>query len=134
VNEGRLVVLYYVELSSCWRRGLRNGNWQRLGLMDKIFYRAAVWYVRIKNKITNNKMVAQLRCIAQKLKTTISNKILQAGLERVREISAKFEQNGVFIWAPKLKTWLKDSKYIFWLGLSSQSPHGNWVMRNRQLP
>jgi len=26
------------------------------------------------------------------------------------------EEKGVFVWAPRLKDWLKDPDYIFWLG------------------
>jgi hypothetical protein len=28
----------------------------------------------------------------------------------------KGEENGVFVWAPSLKKWLKDPDYVFWLG------------------
>jgi len=127
VNEGRFPVLSYVELSTCWRRGLRNGNWHRLGLMEKIFYRAAVLYTKIESKITSNRIVAQLKCIAQKLGTTISKRILEAGMERARVIFTKFEEKAVFEWAPQLKTWLMDARYIFWLGLNSQPPYNSQI-------
>jgi hypothetical protein len=26
------------------------------------------------------------------------------------------EETGVFVWAPRLRHWLKDPNYIFWLG------------------
>ena len=26
------------------------------------------------------------------------------------------EEEGVFVWAPRLRDWLKDQDYIFWLG------------------
>ena len=40
------------------------------------------------------------------------------GFEKAVEMFEKGEENfeGVFVWAPRLKDWLRDSDYIFWLG------------------
>jgi hypothetical protein len=118
-------MISYVELVSSWRKGLRNGNWWRLGMMDKIFYKAATRYAEIKSKITNNRMITKLKTIADRLKTTIKRKIMEAGIERVKEILSRFGENGVFRWIPQLKTWLKDPRYIIWLAINSQHPRNN---------
>ncbi len=76
----------------------------------------------------NNKIIAQLRSIFEKLENTIRRKIMSKGTERAKEILTKSEENGVFKWAPQLKLWIKDPKYIFWLGLNSQAPHNKWII------
>ncbi len=116
--RGRLVILSCAELMDYWRKGLRNGNWYHLGIMDRIFYRAATWYAKIRSMIMNNRIIAQLRSIAEKLKVAIKGKVMNAGLARVKEMVVKFEENGVFEWAPQVRNWMKDPKYIFWVGLS----------------
>jgi hypothetical protein len=122
---GELVALSYAELQDYWRKGLRNGNWHHLGIMDRIFYRAATWYAKTKSTIMNDGIIAKLRTIAEKLKAAIKGRLMDAGIERVREMTTRFEPNGVFKWVPQLRTWLKDSSYVLWLGLSSQLPHGS---------
>jgi len=29
----------------------------------------------------------------------------------------KGEENGIFVWVPRLRYWLKEPDYVFWLGL-----------------
>lgn len=126
MNGGRSRLISYRELVGCWRRGLNNGNWHRLSLMDRIFYRATVFFARTRGRIVNNTIISHLRGIVEKLRNKVSSTILKAGLERAREILFKFTKNGVLKWAPQLKTWLADPKYLFWLGLNSQPPHSDW--------
>jgi hypothetical protein len=117
----------YVELMDCWRKGLRNRNWYHLRVMDRVFYRAATLYARMRSAIINNGIIAQLKIIAEKLKATIKRRIENAGLERRKEIITGFETTGVFKWIPQLRTWLMDAKYVFWLGLNSLFPRNNWT-------
>jgi len=35
---------------------------------------------------------------------------------RAAEMLERGEEKGVFSWAPRLKDWLKDPSYVFWLG------------------
>jgi hypothetical protein len=90
--------------------------------MERVFYRATMFFAKIKGKITSNTIIARLRGIVDKLRNKISSKILEAGIERAREILLKFRENGVFKWAPQLMVWLTDPRYVFWLGLNSQPP------------
>ncbi|MDF2956351.1 MAG: hypothetical protein OD815_001967, partial [Candidatus Alkanophagales archaeon MCA70_species_2] len=53
-----------------------------------------------------------------KLTETVREKIFMRGLERAMEILEKYEERGVFAWAPSVREWLKDPDYIFWLGRS----------------
>ena len=43
-------------------------------------------------------------------------KIFKRGIWEAVEMLEKGEEEGVFIWAPELRNWLKDPNYIFWLG------------------
>jgi len=76
-----------------------------------------MWYAEIRRKIINMKIIAQLKSIVEKLENTIRKKIMSVGTERAKEILTEFDGNGVFNWAPQLKSWLKETKYVFWLGL-----------------
>ena len=48
--------------------------------------------------------------------------MLKRGLERAKEMMQKYEEEGVFEWAPSLRRWLNDKddkndkNYIVWLG------------------
>ena len=42
--------------------------------------------------------------------------LIKGGFEKAVEMLENGEENGVFVWAPRLKNWLKDPDYIFWLG------------------
>jgi hypothetical protein len=110
-----------------WCKGLRNGNWYRLSSMERVFFRAAACYAKTRSRIINNSIIADLRMIAEKLISSIRRKIVSAGKERAGEMLTEFEDNGVFKWVPQLKKWLKDAKYVFWLGLSLQPSHDIWI-------
>ena len=45
-------------------------------------------------------------------------RIFKKGFERAAEMLEKGEENfeGVFVWAPRLRYWLKGPDYIFWVG------------------
>jgi hypothetical protein len=120
-------------LRDYWRKGLRNGKWRRLRTIDRVFYRAAIWYAKIKSKIMNNKIIAQIRSIFEELGNTIRSEIMNVGIERAKGILTKFEENGVFKWVPQLKLWIKDPRYVFWLGASSQAPHDEWIIRSMRI-
>ncbi|MGB7533318.1 MAG: hypothetical protein WA977_10165 [Halobacteriota archaeon] len=42
--------------------------------------------------------------------------LIKRGFEKAVELLEKGEEKGVFVWAPRLKYWLKEPDYIFWLG------------------
>lgn len=99
------------------RKGFRNGNWRRLGFFERAFFRVSICYAKARGKIVNSRVVANLKSIIEKLTLTLGKRVFTAGLEKSRELLLNFEEKEVFNWAPELKGWLKDPKYIFWLGL-----------------
>ena len=106
----------YAELNATFRKGLRNGNWRRLRFLDKALFRAAMGYAKRGRSIVNGLLVEKLLGLAARLKETRGMRIFKRGFERAAEMLDRGEEKGVFIWAPRLKDWLRDPAYIFWLG------------------
>ena len=57
-----------------------------------------------------------LSALAEKLKETKGMRIFKRGFEKALEMLEKGEEKGVFRWAPRLRDWLSDPDYVFWLG------------------
>ena len=112
----RTIVITYGELKAIFRKGLRNGNWRHLNPFDKALYRASLWYAKHRGGIVNASLVEKLIALAEKLKETKGMKIFKRGFGKAIEMLEKGEENGVFVWAPQLKEWLREPNYIFWLG------------------
>ena len=108
--------LTYKELITSFKKGLRNGNWRKLRFLDKTLYRAAIWYAKRGRSIVNGMLVEKLLELIERLKETKGMRIFKRGFEKAVELLEKGEENGVFVWAPRLRYWLKDPDYIFWLG------------------
>ncbi|MGB7533068.1 MAG: hypothetical protein WA977_08875 [Halobacteriota archaeon] len=108
--------LSYEELLTSFEKSLRNGKWRHLNPLDKALYRASLWYAKYRGSIVSASLVEKLLALAERLKETKGMKIFKRGFEKALEAYKKYEENGVFTWAPQLKGWLKDPGYIFWLG------------------
>lgn len=110
-------MLSYKELFTCFKKGLRNGNWnKRLRFLDKALYRAAMWYAKHGGSIVNELLLEKLSTLAGRLKETRGMRIFKRGFEKTVAILDKGEEKGVFAWVPSLRCWLKDPDYVFWLG------------------
>jgi len=106
----------YADHNATFRKGLRNGNWKKLRFLDKALFRAAMGYAKRGRSIVNGLLVEKLLGLAARLKETRGMRIFKRGFERAAEMLDREEEKGVFVWAPRLKDWLKDPAYIFWLG------------------
>ena len=105
------------ELSTSLRKGRRNGNWKRLNRLQKALYRAALWYAKYRGSIiVNGELVEKLSRLVEKLKETKGMRIFKRGFERALKVLEEGEERGVFAWAPRLRSWLREPDYIFWLG------------------
>ena len=93
---------------------MRNGNWRKLEFLDKALYRAAMGYAKRGVSIVDGKLLENLLGLVARLKETRGMRIFKMGFEKAVELLDK--GNGIFVWAPRLKDWLKDPDYIFWLG------------------
>jgi hypothetical protein len=65
----------------------------------------------------NNKVILNLKVILEKLTWTFHKEVFITGLKRSRKLLRNLEEAKVFKWASKLRGWLQNPKYIFWLGL-----------------
>ena len=108
----------YEGLHTSLRKGIRNGNWRKLRFLDKALYRAAIGYAKYGRSIVNRMLVEKLLGLIERLKETKGMRIFKRGFKKAVEMLEKGEENfeGVFAWAPRLKDWLRDPDYIFWLG------------------
>jgi hypothetical protein len=111
-----MVPLSYEELREKYKKGLRNGNWRKLRGNEKGLYRAAMEYARKMKEIVNDMLVEKLSTLIRRLLETSGMRVFKRGFEKAMLLIEKYEQNGVFTWAPELKEWLKEPDYIFWLG------------------
>lgn len=102
-----------------FRKGLRSGSWRRLDRLEKALYMASLWYARVRGAIVNIRVVSRLRALIDKLTETVRMKIFKRGFERAIEMLEKYEECGVFAWAPSVRGWLSDPDFIFWLGRSA---------------
>ena len=106
----------YEEFIATFRKGLRNWNWRRLDFLDKALFRAAIGYAKHGGSIVNRMLVEKLLGLIERLKETKGMRIFKKGFEKAVEMLEKGEEKGVFAWAPRLRYWLKDQDYVFWLG------------------
>jgi len=104
----------YKELLRAFRKGLRNGNWRKLRRVEKALYMASLWYARVRGAIMNETLVGKLSVLMEKLKATSGARVFKRGFEKAVELLSKGES--IFAWAPRLREWLKDPDYVFWLG------------------
>jgi hypothetical protein len=65
-------------------------------------------------------LMQKLHELFEKLLETRGMKIFKRGFARARTLLDN-EKEAVFAWAPRLKEWLKDADYIFWLGTNVSS-------------
>ena len=73
-------------------------------------------YAKRGRSIVNGKLVEKLLGLVARLKETKGMRIFKRGYAKAVAMLDRGEEKGVFVWAPRLKDWLKDPDYMFWLG------------------
>ncbi|KAF5417441.1 MAG: hypothetical protein C5S38_01745 [Candidatus Methanophagaceae archaeon] len=109
--------LSYKDLRTNFKKGLRNGNWRRQRFLDEALFRAAMWYAKNGGSIVNGLLMAKILALVGWLKETRGTRIFKRGFVKASEMLNRSEEDGVFVWAPRLKDWLKDPDYVFWRGM-----------------
>lgn len=62
--------------------------------------------------------MAQVVRVALKLVETVQSRIVKAGKTKAMMMLREYsEPSGVFYWAPELRGWLHDPRYIWYLGV-----------------
>jgi len=100
------------------RRGLRNGNWSRLSLVDRGLFRCALWVARVRGRIGSWRLLVRVLGVVLRLLESRSMRIWAAGRARAEELMRRFEGGRLFDWAPQVRGWLVDRGFVFYLGLS----------------
>jgi hypothetical protein len=130
-----MTVVTHSMLRNQLRKGHIRGNWRLLDENEKALYRASLAYtkpfvrrveingrrrtIEVARTIVQSRLLQKLHELFEKLLETRGMKIFKRGFARARTLLDKEkEKNGeaVFAWAPRLKEWLRDADYIFWLG------------------
>jgi hypothetical protein len=129
--EKKLALTHEV-LWEAFRKGRLRGNWRTLTSTEKALYRASLAYTKPKkNRIWLNGQVVEREkrreivngLIEQKLQEFVGRlletrgmRIFKRGFAKAVALLEKIEENDFCAWVPRLKEWLKDADYIFWLG------------------
>jgi hypothetical protein len=110
--------LTYSSLKQLKCRGLRNGGWARLEIAEKGLFRCALWIAKARNKITNTRLMVHVLRIALKLFKGFQSRIVKAGKARAAIMLETYARpGGVFSWAPRMREWLHDPRYLLYLGV-----------------
>lgn len=109
--------LTYSSLIGFQRRSMRNRSWRRLSVAERGLYRCALWVAKARGKITNTRLMVQTLRVALKLLEGFQSRIAKAGKARAMMMFEEYAKlGGVFSWAPRMRQWLYDPKYIVYLG------------------
>lgn len=109
--------LTYSTLAGFQRRSMRNRSWRMLSVAERGLYRCALWVAKARGKITNTKLMVQTLRVALKLLEGFQSRIAKAGKARAMMMFEEYARpGGVFSWAPRMREWLYDPKYILYLG------------------
>ena len=110
--------LTFDQLQQCYRKSVRTRTWRRLHYLDKALFRASLDYLRRGGRILNESLLAKLSRLVELLTETRGQRIVKRGLAKAEALLRDGAEKGLFGWVPRMKEWLKDPDYIFWLGTS----------------
>jgi hypothetical protein len=89
-----------------------------LSVAERGLYRCALWVAKARGKITNTRLMVQTLRVALKLLEGFQSRIAKAGKARAMKMFEEYARpGGVFSWAPRMREWLYDRRYILYLGL-----------------
>lgn len=67
-------IITYEEFTATFRKVQRNGNWRKLGFLDKTLFRAAMGYAKRGGSIINGMLVEKFLGLIEKLVETSAKK------------------------------------------------------------
>ena len=117
-------VISYTDILSMWRKGLRNGAFRRLPMIEKGVFRAALCYAKMKGRIINKRLVEMVKGVADRICKSLRQRIFEHGLERAwLMLSGKCYK--IF---PVVRKWIDDDAYILWLGTEILTNRHAWAL------
>jgi len=110
--------LTYSSLERLRRIGYRNGGWARLEIAEKGLFRCALWIAKARGKISNTRLLVQLMHVTLKMLERIRSRIGEVGKRRAAVMCDEYAKpGGVFSWAPRMREWLCDAGFVWYLGV-----------------
>ncbi|MDW7971362.1 MAG: hypothetical protein RMI53_05840 [Nitrososphaerota archaeon] len=100
------------DLLSIWKKGFRNGSIKKFSHIERAFFRAAIYYSKIKGKIINPTLISKIKELADRVLKTIGTKIFEHGLNRAQRMLLG-KTYKIF---PIIRKWINEDSYIMWLG------------------
>ena len=107
--------ILYSELKYWATVGVRSGRFWKLKKEQRAHFKACLLFAKHVRVIFSEVVVAQLRRAIELLMHP-RIRALKVGREKAREMRIRFKHNGVFKWAPCLRSWLMDTSYQLYLG------------------
>jgi hypothetical protein len=78
---------------------------------------------KARGSVNNMKLMAQVLRIVLKLLKGIQSRIVRAGQRRANLMFEVYQRpGGVFSWAPWMREWLHDRRYVWYLGVLEVNP------------
>jgi len=108
--------LTHDQLLQCYRKSVGTGRWRSLHYLDKALFRASLDYLKRGGRILNDLLLEKLERLVEQLTETRGQRIVKRGLAKATVLLRDGAEKGLFGWVPRMKEWLKDPDYIFWLG------------------
>jgi hypothetical protein len=98
--------------------GIRNRTWARLTAGERGLYGCALWVARARNKISNPRLMVHVLRIVMKLIDNFQSRIVNAGRVRAARMFEEYARpGGAFTWAPRMREWLNEGRYILYVGV-----------------
>ncbi|MEM2170080.1 MAG: hypothetical protein QXT14_08365 [Candidatus Bathyarchaeia archaeon] len=99
-------------LNYYWFRGRRNGAIRMLSGIKRGFYNSCRLLAKANGAIRSPKLISMLMRIIAFIRETPRLRALRHGFKRAREILS----SRVLNWAPQVLGWIRDRRFILWLG------------------
>jgi len=119
-----LDVVSHSELLSLWKRGMRNGAIQRLPVIKRGLFSAAIDYSRLFGVIRNTDLIRILDGVAEKIGKRLGRRIWDNGLFRAASFLKNSKIMRIF---PSVWRWVNQADYIFWLGTALLNNMRKWI-------
>lgn len=119
------ISLGYDELRSALREVIRHRRrWQFAGdgWIHRKLLEACVSFAKNGFRIVDKMVISRLCVAFRELRIAKGRlSILLDGETKALEMQVQYRTRGVFVWTPRLETWLKVESYKFWLGTMQRS-------------
>ncbi len=109
-------------------RKKRSQHFRSLNI-HKVLLRACLEFTRRGHRIVNSVVLVRLRVAFRELDIVNQHlRIRMQGEIAALEMLIKYRKRRVFSWVPRLRSWLEDPGYVYWLGLLRSSLETSYAL------